>query len=86
ADALRLVAEAFLAARSDEAESTSSADRFQVVVHVDQAVLTQNIEASDAEPHRAELDRGSALALATIRRLGCDGTVLGVLEAAMANR
>ncbi len=80
ADALRLVAEAFLAARSEEVESTSSADRFQVVVHVDQAVLTQNIEASDAEPHRAELDRGPALALATIRRLGCDGTVLGVLE------
>ena len=80
ADALRLIAEAFLATRSEEVESTSSADRFQVVVHVDQAVLTQNIEASDAEPHRAELDRGPALALETVRRLGCDGTLVGVLE------
>ena len=80
ADALRLVAEAFLKMRSDEVEATSSADRFQVVVHVDQAVLTENIEASDSEPHRAELDRGPALALETIRRLGCDGTVVGLVE------
>jgi hypothetical protein len=80
ADALRLVAEAFLAMRSDETEATSSADRFQVVVHVDHAVLTENVDASDGEPHRAELDRGPALALETVRRLGCDGTVVGVLE------
>jgi hypothetical protein len=35
ADALRLLADAFLAARSEEVESTSTGDRFQVVVHVD---------------------------------------------------
>ncbi len=80
ADALRIVAEAFLAMRSEETESISSADRFQVVVHVDHAVLTQDIKASDREPHRAELDRGPALALATVRRLGCDGTVVGIVE------
>jgi hypothetical protein len=80
ADALRLVAEAFLAMRSDETEATSSADRFQVVVHVDQAVLTEDVDASESVPHRAELDRGPALALETVRRLGCDGTVIGVLE------
>ena len=80
ADALRLVAEAFLALRSDETEATSSADRFQVVVHVDQAVLAQDVDASASEPHRAELERGPALALETVRRLGCDGTVVGVLE------
>jgi hypothetical protein len=80
ADALRLVAEAFLATRSDEVEAISSADRFQLVVHVDQAVLTKDIAARDSEPHRAELDRGPALALETVRRLGCDGTVVGVLE------
>jgi len=80
ADALRLVTEAFLAMRSDETEATSSADRFQVVVHVDQAVLMKNIEEDDSEPHRAELDRGPALALETVRRLSCDGTVVGVLE------
>jgi hypothetical protein len=80
ADALRLVAEAFLATRSEEIESTSSADRFQLVVHVDQAVLTQNIDADPGEPHRAELDCGPSLALATVRRLGCDCTVVGVVE------
>jgi hypothetical protein len=80
ADALRLVAEAFLAMRSDETEATSSADRFQLVVHVDQAVLTKTIAASDSEPHRAELDRGSALALETVRRLGCDCNVVGIVE------
>ncbi len=58
----------------------SSADRFQLVVHVDQAVLTKTIDASDSEPHRAELDRGPALALETVRRLGCDCTVVGIVE------
>ncbi len=80
ADALRLVVEAFLAMRSDEIEATSSADRLQLVVHVDQAVLTKNIEAPDSEPHRAELDRGPALALETVRRLGCDCSVVGIVE------
>jgi hypothetical protein len=42
--------------------------------------LTKDIAARDSEPHRAELDRGPALALETIRRLGCDGTLVGVLE------
>ena len=32
------------------------------------------------ELRRAELERGPTLALETIRRLGCDGTVVGVLE------
>jgi hypothetical protein len=80
ADALRLVAEAFLAARSEEIESTSSGDRFQVVVHVDQAVLAAPAAASESEPHRSELDAGPALALATVRRLCCDGTLVGILE------
>jgi hypothetical protein len=80
ADALRLVAEAFLATRSEEVEAISSADRFQLVVHVDQAVLTQTIDADAGEPHRAELDRGPSLALATVRRLGCDCTAVGLVE------
>jgi hypothetical protein len=80
ADALRLLAEAFLAAHSEEVESTSSGDRFQVVVHVDQAVLAEPAAAAESEPHRAELDAGPALALATVRRLCCDGTTVGILE------
>ena len=80
ADALRFLAEAFLAARSEEVESTSSGDRFQVVVHVDQAVLADPVPAIESEPHRCELDSGPALALATVRRLCCDGTTVGILE------
>ncbi|HZF31483.1 MAG TPA: DUF222 domain-containing protein [Gammaproteobacteria bacterium] len=80
ADALRLMAETFLDCRSEEIEGTSSADRYQVVVHVDQAVLTDEISACADEPHRSELDAGPALALDTVRRLGCDCTLVGIVE------
>ena len=80
ADALRLVADAFLAARSEEVESTSAGDRFQVVIHVDQAVLAERASVAESDPHRCELDAGPALALATVRRLCCDGTAVGILE------
>jgi hypothetical protein len=80
ADALKLIVETFLATTSAEVEETSSADRYQVVVHVDQAVLADPVAASNAEPHRCELDDGPALALDTVRRLGCDGTIVGIVE------
>ncbi len=80
ADALKLLAETFLACRSEEVEQTSSGDRYQVVVHVDQAVLVNEIAACADEPHRCELEDGPALALDTVRRLCCDGTVVGILE------
>jgi hypothetical protein len=80
ADALRLIVETFLATASAEIEDTSSADRYQVVVHVDQAVLAEPVAASGEEPHRCELDDGPALALDTVRRLGCDGTIVGIVE------
>jgi hypothetical protein len=80
ADALRLVFETFLATTSAEVEDTSSSDRYQVVVHVDQAVLAEPVAATADEPHRCELDDGPALALDTVRRLGCDGTLVGIVE------
>jgi Domain of unknown function (DUF222)/HNH endonuclease len=80
ADALRLMAETFLNCRSEEVEATSSADRYQVVMHIDQAVLTDEIAACADEPHRSELDAGPALALDTVRRLGCDCTLVGIVE------
>ena len=80
ADALKLIVETFLATSSAELEDTSSADRYQVVVHVDQAVLAEPVAASETEPHRCELDDGPALALDTVRRLGCDGTLVGIVE------
>jgi hypothetical protein len=82
ADALRLIVETFLATTSDQIEANASSDRYQVVVHVDQAVLAEPITSSDAEPHRCELDDGPALALDTVRRLGCDGTIIGIIEGA----
>ncbi len=80
ADALKLIVETFLATTSEEVEDTWSADRCQIVVHVDQAVLAEPVAASGAEPHRCELDDGPALALDTVRRLGCDGTLVGIVE------
>ena len=79
-DALKQIAETYLALRSEETGSGSSADRCQVVVHVDQAVLQQSVAVPENEPHRCELEEGPALARDTARRLCCDGTVVGITE------
>jgi hypothetical protein len=71
ADALAAVAETFLAQR--EAESTT-ADRYQVVVHVDAETLR------DHTAGRCELEQGPALPAETVRRLACDASLLTVLE------
>ena len=60
ADALAHMAEHYLAHRGGD-DAGSTADRYQVVVHVDQAVLTQAAEADDRDPHCCELDDGPAL-------------------------
>lgn len=86
ADALKLVAETFLACKSKEIEAVSSADRYQVMVHIDQAVLTEKIRAADTEPHCCEIDDGPALTLATARRLACDATLVGLVEGPAAIR
>jgi hypothetical protein len=80
ADALLQLAERSLAHRSDDSGST--ADRYQVVVHVDHAVLTQAVAADEGEPHCCEIDAGPALALATARRLSCDATLVGIADGA----
>ena len=79
ADALAHMAEHYLAHRGGD-DAGSTADRYQVVVHVDQAVLTQAAEADDRDPHCCELDDGPALALETARRLACDATLVGITE------
>ncbi len=81
ADALARVAEHYLAHRGDD-DAGSTADRYQVVVHVDQAVLTQAAAADEREPHCCELDDGPSLALDTARRLACDATLVGMLDGA----
>ena len=81
ADALRLIAERFLEHRGEETGAGSSADRLQVVVHIDQAILAeQQAAAEEGEPHRCELEHGPALALDTARRLCCDATIVGLVE------
>ncbi len=80
ADGLKLMAETFLACRSEEVQATASADRYQLVVHVDRAVLTEQIDACADEPHRCELENGPALALDTARRLGCDCSVVSLVD------
>jgi hypothetical protein len=91
ADALRVLAERFLSARIEQAGSP--ADRYQLVVHVDQRVLAtgsvyaQLEETGDSPmperyngPGRCELDDERALALETVRRLGCDCSLVGIVE------
>jgi hypothetical protein len=71
ADALALLAEQFLAG-SDTASST--ADRWQVVVHVDAETLR------DHTAGRCELEQGPSIPAETARRLSCDASLLSVLE------
>jgi hypothetical protein len=51
-------------------------------VHIDQTILTESAAAASDEPHHCELDDGPALALDTARRLSCDATIVGLVEAA----
>ena len=76
ADALRLLAETYLKRESDACGSV--ADRFQVVVHVDQRLLAGTEATVGTE--RCELEDGRALALETVRRLGCDCSLVGIVE------
>src|SRR5439155_1348205 len=67
AEALVAVAEAALA-RPDE--SRPGGERYQVVVHADESVLSHDGEGG------CELDDGSAVAPETARRLACDASVV----------
>ena len=80
ADALALVAKSFLAHGADDYALDPAADRYQVVLHVDQAVLQDRLDVDPTEPHACELDDGPALARDTARRLACCGTLIGLVE------
>ncbi len=71
ADALGLLAETFL---TSGATSSSTADRFQVVVHVDAETLR------DDSPGRCAIDEGPAIPAETARRLACDASLVRVVE------
>ena len=66
ADALGLLAEAAL---HQELDPGTSGDRYQVVVHVDAAVL-----AGPEQPGQSVLEEGSHVSAETSRRLACDAS------------
>ena len=73
ADALALVAESYL---QGEAVNPSTADRHQVVLHVDAETLRESA------PGRGHLEEGPALPVATLRRLTCDASLVRITESA----
>jgi hypothetical protein len=78
ADALAAIAESYLAGSGSSPASSSpassTADRYQVVVHVDAESLR---EQSDG---RCELEQGPSIPIETARRVACDASLLSVLE------
>src|SRR3984885_12196874 len=71
ADALAAMAERFLA---DSDAVSSTADRYQVVVHVDAQTLHEGTAG------RCEIEQGPSIPVETARRLSCDASLLRVLE------
>ena len=71
ADALVRLAESWFA---DGERSLSGGERQQLVVHVDVATLVAS------EAGRSELEGGPVLAAETVRRLGCDTSLVAIVE------
>jgi hypothetical protein len=71
ADALALMAQRSLHSR---AQTLNTADRYQVVVHVDAHTLR------DRTAGRCEIEQGPTLAVETARRLTCDASLVKLLE------
>lgn len=71
ADALVWVAESSLRRRGADSKT---ADHYEVVVHVDTEAL-----CADA-PGRSHIEDGPTLPVETIRRIGCDASLVAVLE------
>jgi hypothetical protein len=75
ADAFRLIVEQFLAGQEQIAAGGS--DRYQLVVHIDQQLLSNG---DSDRPVLAETDDGTPIAVETARRLGCDGSLVGMVD------
>jgi len=71
ADALGRMAESFL---QHGAEALNPGERQQIVVHVDLETLREGGAG------RCELEDGPSLAAETVRRLGCDASVVSIVE------
>jgi hypothetical protein len=83
ADALGLVAERALAAGfgADSPVSGSRAERYQVVLHVEEPTLK-----AEGEPGRSELEDGTRVSAETARRLACDSGKIEVRHQSEAHR
>jgi hypothetical protein len=71
ADALVRVAESSLRARGSDGKT---ADHYQVVIHVDAETLSAGAAG------RSEVEGGPSLPIETIKRIGCDASIVGVIE------
>ena len=89
ADGMRLLAERYLATGAGNVDT--SAERYQVVVHIDQALLaSESGDPATCAPHpenpsarlsrTCELGEGHALAIETARRLACDASLVGIVD------
>jgi len=78
ADALARVAEGFLQRGTQgsrqQGSRGSTADRYQVVVHVEAQTLR------DSSAGRCEIEHGPALPAETVRRLSCDASLVTLIE------
>lgn len=78
AEGLRLMAERFLATAETD-RSSASTDRYQVVVHIDQRLLS-DAPVGSKEAALCEIEDGTTLAVETARRLACNGSLVGLVE------
>src|SRR5882757_7158946 len=78
ADALARVAESYLERDPDSSSGSTSwgstAERYQVVVHVDAETL------KDQTAGRCQLEHGPSLPAETVRRLACDASLIRIVE------
>jgi hypothetical protein len=77
ADALALIAERAFAAGFEAARCGTTAERYQVVLHVDAATLSET-----GEPGRSGLEDGTRVSGETSRRLSCDASVVRATRSA----
>ncbi len=74
ADAFARMAEGYLEHESASSSSGSTADRYQVVVHVDAQTLKDHIAG------RCHVEHGPVLPAETVRRLTCDASLVRIVE------
>jgi hypothetical protein len=83
ADALVEIAQQAVGCRDHDIGSV--ADRYQVVVHIDEAALAEGNSHTTGREERCKVEDGPSLAIDTARRLACGGSLVGIVEARDGN-